>query len=221
MNIVRTEKAVGRARNRALKDYTGLRINKLEVLSLYERDPKWNNHKWLCRCDCGSTKPIGIKNVISGKTASCGCIKREDVAERNTTHGMSHLNGYRSWKDMRSRCNNPGDSDFKDYGGRGIVVCSRWDDFSLFIADLGDRPKGFTLDRIDVNGNYEPSNCRWADGKTQANNKRVNRIIEWNGRSQTLQQWCEETGIDHSKAGYRLRQGWPMEKVFSHEDFRK
>lgn len=121
---------------------------------------------------------------------------------------------------MRSRCRNPNDSDYADYGGRGIAVCDRWQAFAAFYDDMGDRPAGFTLDRIDVNGNYEPTNCRWAGAQQQANNKRSNRAIEIGGVSQTLQQWCDQFGVEPSKARYRLRQGWALDQVFSLGDFR-
>lgn len=139
---------------------------------------------------------------------------------RNTTHGLSDSFAYRSWKDMRARCNNPNDSDYKDYGGRGILVCKEWDDFGVFFADMGERPTGKTLDRIDVDGDYCAANCRWATPEEQANNKRTNRLIVWGDDQKTLAQWCRETGVEHSKAQYRLKQGWPVARVFSLEDFR-
>lgn len=177
--------------------------------------------KWSCLCDCGGVKTVTTKQLRSGQTASCGCALSEMLRLRNSTHGLSRDPAYRSWKDMRSRCNTPTDSDYKDYGGRGIKVCDRWSDFAAFLADMGPRPFGMSVDRKDVNGNYEPSNCRWADAKTQANNKRSNHFIEWGERRQTLAAWCAETGVDQSKARYRLRMKWPVEKVFSMEDFRR
>lgn len=147
---------------------------------------------------------------------------RPDLSARNTKHGLSRTERatYRSWKDLRARCQNPNDSDYKDYGGRGITFDPRWEDFAVFFAEMGRRPEGMSLDRIDVNGNYEAGNCRWATAMTQANNKRSNHRIEWNGRSQTLMEWSRETGVDQSKARYRLKQNWPLEAVFSREDFR-
>lgn len=149
--------------------------------------------------------------------------KRPDLTERNTTHGLSRiaLREYRSWKDMRARCRNPNDSDFRDYGARGVSIEPQWEDFEVFFRDMGERPQNQTLDRIDVNGNYGPRNCRWASHKTQANNKRSNHKIEINGIVQTLAQWCERYGIEPSKVRYRLKQGWPAEKAFSSEDFRR
>ena len=122
---------------------------------------------------------------------------------------------------MRARCRNPNDTSFRDYGGRGIRVCDRWEDFASFFEDMGERPEGMTIDRIDVNGHYEPGNCRWADDITQANNKRSNVRITRDGVSKTLQEWADATGIKRETIRWRLRQGWPIDRVFSHDDFRK
>jgi hypothetical protein len=154
--------------------------------------------------------------VKTGKT------RRQVLIERNTKHGLCRVypREYRSWKDMRARCRNPNDTNFKDYGGRGIIICSRWDDFALFFADMGIRAAGMTLDRIKVDGNYSPDNCRWASHQTQANNKRSNHRIVFGDDTRTLQQWSDHFGIEASKVRYRLKQGWPLHKVFSSEDFR-
>lgn len=210
-------------RNRALKDYTGQRFGRLTAQLMVERgDRPENNHLWRFACDCGRVVDARIKNVRSGHTQSCGCLHAELMAQRNTTHGLSRAKRreYRSWKDMRARCRNPNDSDYKDYGGRGISVCDRWEDFENFYADMGDRPNGMTLDRIEVNGNYEPSNCRWAPHKVQANNKRSNHLIELNGETRTLQAWCDKLGIEPSKVRYRLKAGCTPDQAFSSGDMR-
>lgn len=203
-------------RNRKLKDYTGARYGRLVVTRMVERGDAENNHLMEVLCDCGVVARKRIKLMRSGHTSSCGCIAREVLVARNATHGLSHGNRreYRSWKDMRARCRNPNDSDFADYGGRGIAVCERWDDFAEFLADMGKRPLGCTLDRINVNGDYSPANCRWADSKTQANNKRSNRIIEIEGVEKTLQAWCDQYGTEPSKVRYRLSVGYsPLEAL--------
>lgn len=219
---IKTAKVEGRQRNRGLTDYSGRKWGRLTALSLVKREPKQNNHAWLFRCDCGAEKTIGIKSVRSGNTASCGCLAGEVLAARNTTHGMSrqHPREYRSWKDMRSRCCCPTDTDYANYGGRGITVCARWQSFAAFFEDLGERPAEHTLDRIDVNRGYSPENCRWAPAEVQANNKRSNFIITHDGRSQTLQQWADETGIQRETLKWRVTQQWPMEKVFCPTDLR-
>lgn len=205
----------------ALKDQTGRKFGRLTAVELVSVDEKWGDHKWRFICDCGNEKVAGIKQVRSGHTSSCGCLFSEMMDERNRTHGLSHHKAtYRSWKDMRARCTNPHDSDYAGYGGRGISVCARWDDFAAFFEDMGARPTGMTLDRINVHGDYSPSNCRWATDETQANNKRSNRFIEFNGETKTLAQWCRVFSLDHSKVRYRLSRGWPLAKAFGQEDYR-
>lgn len=223
MAIIETEKAPGKQRNRPLKDITGRRYGRLTVVAFVERDPNPPNTIWLFECDCGTRKKMRIGNVRTGNVTSCGCVFTEMLVKRNTTHGLckAEKRTYRSWKDMRARCRNPKHKDFYAYGGRGISVCDRWDSFADFFADMGQRPEGETIDRIDTNGNYHPLNCRWATDSQQANNKRNNHVLEWQGRSQTVQQWCDEYGMDHSKVRYRIAQGWPYEDVFSDRDFRK
>lgn len=113
------------------------------------------------------------------------------------------------WRHMLSRCHNPTNSAYRYYGARGIVVCARWKDFELFLSDMGYRPQGTSIDRIDNNRNYEPSNCRWATGFEQANNTRKNRLITVGKKTQTLQQWCNQTGLAHTTVHNRLgRLGW-------------
>lgn len=138
------------------------------------------------------------------------------LSERNTTHGLSRKckTEYLSWKDMRRRCRSASSQDYGLYGGRGIKICPQWSDFAVFFADMGCRPPGHTLERLNVNGDYEPRNCIWADAKTQANNKRSNHFIDHKGARKTLAQWCELYGVDHSKARYRLSRGWSFELVF-------
>jgi hypothetical protein len=205
----------GKKRNRAMKDQSGRRFGRLVAVALVEQDvSKENNHLWLFKCDCGNEKQARIKGVRSGKTSSCGCFFSEMMATRNTKHGFSNSSAtYRSWKDMRQRCMNENSGDWARYGGRGISVCQEWDDFLVFLSDMGERPSGLTLDRIDVNGDYSKENCRWATAKTQANNKTSNKVLTMNGKTQTLQQWADQTGIKRETIAARLRIGMPEEKI--------
>ena len=220
--LIRTELAPGRTRNRGLKDYSGQKWNRLEAVSFVERDLRWADHKWLFKCDCGKDHIAGISQVRKGQTKSCGCALIDALVERNVTHGLSgnHPRAYKIWKGIRQRCMNPNNGSYSDYGGRGIMVCERWEDFAAFLADMGDPPNGFSIERENVNGNYQPSNCSWQANKVQANNKRSNHAIYHDGKTKNLTEWCEIYGIEPSKVRYRLKQGWSTDKAFSNEDFR-
>ena len=144
MSYLKTEKMPGRQRNRPLKDYSGQRFGRLVAVRLVERDCRWNAHKWMFRCDCGNEKIISIKSVRAGHTASCGCLFSERLVQRNSTHGLSKANQreYRSWKDMRSRCNNSNNTSYQDYGGRGISICERWSGSRCFSPIWGQGHPG-------------------------------------------------------------------------------
>lgn len=214
----------GRVRNRPLKDYAGVRFGRLIGVVLISRDltPE-NNHLWEFVCDCGNHVERRIKNVRSGKTSSCGCLARELTVARNETHGLTRQfpREYGLWKGMRDRCQRTGNRSYADYGGRGITVCPRWEDFARFMDDMGPCPNGLSIDRMDTNGNYEPGNCRWATATQQANNKRSNHVITYLGKSLTLQQWCDKFNLEASKVRYRLKRGWNLDRAFSREDYRK
>lgn len=128
--------------------------------------------KWECRCDCGVFTVVFITALRSGGTTSCGCNRG-----KNKTHGMTLTATYRTWKTMKARCNNSKSPDYKWYGAKGVTVCKRWtESFEAFLEDMGERPKGKTLDRIDSRGHYEPSNCRWATPKEQAQNRGASEV---------------------------------------------
>lgn len=135
------------------------------------------------------------------------------------THGHTKNNSdtptYRSWYAMKARCINPNNSRYASYGGRGITVCDTWMSFTNFLSDMGERPEGHTLDRLDNSLGYSPSNCRWASSKQQAQNKRNNTIISANGKSQCLQAWANELNVPPSTLGYRLKQGWDHDKLIN------
>ena len=135
----------------------------------------------------------------------------------NRRHGMTNSNLHRIWVSMRQRCENPNDPAYGNYGGRGIKVCKRWSKFEDFLADVSPRPEGTSLDRIDVNGHYEPGNCRWATKKQQSRNRRDNRVLTIRGKSQTIAEWAEETGKMPGTISIRLSRGWSEEDAVFRE----
>lgn len=170
---------------------------------------KHHRFQWLCQCDCGNQTIVDGEHLRTGHTTSCGCRK-------NIRHGGTYAPEYASWCDMKSRCNNPNNVSFDNYGGRGISVCERWDKYQNFISDMGNRPTlKHTLDRIDNDGNYEPSNCRWATRKEQQRNRRTNHIIEFNGESKNITDWSNDLGIKLTTLIGRLDRGWSIEKTLT------
>lgn len=158
-------------------DLTGRSFGRLSVLGLAERSPA-GKVRWRCSCECGGSATVMTDALKSGKTQSCGCLQKERTADALRKHGDgSRAHGeareYRSWMGMLTRCHNPRNPKYPRYGGRGISVCDKWRaSYATFLADMGRCPPGFSLDRIDVDGDYEPGNCRWADAATQAFNRR-------------------------------------------------
>lgn len=187
------------------RDYT---LKKPLPQSRYGRLTVIGNAKggWLCRCDCGTEKVVRAQCLKSGATQSCGCYQR-DVRQRPWKHGMTYKPIYRLWVSMVDRCTRQNVPNYPLYGGRGIRVCERWMTFENFYADMGDRPEGMSLDRIDSDGNYEPSNCRWATAKQQANNVRRNVLLTHNGKTQSIGLWAAELGIGIQTIRTRINRG--------------
>jgi hypothetical protein len=196
---------------------TGQRFTRLLVLGSANEKTPWGHRLWNCVCDCGKEVKVTTGSLQSGNNKSCGCYNSDVTAERNrqnATHGLSKTSLYQTWNAMLQRCNNPNSNNWQDYGGRGIKVCQRWQTFENFYADMGQIPSPeHTLDRINNNGNYEPSNCRWATMIEQQNNRRSNKIIVYKGVSYTVAELARTHGINIATFEYRLNRGWTIEQA--------
>lgn len=170
--------------------------------------------KWICLCDCGSRVSVFGSSLTTGNTSSCGCASRESTAKRNQSHGMSRTRTYRIWQAMLNRCRNPNMAMYPRYGGRGIRVCSRWESFENFYADMGECPKGMSIDRINNDANYEPGNCRWANRRIQSRNKSSNRIISYGGRRLCLTDWAKSLSMDQASLAERIEK-WGVARALT------
>lgn len=190
-------------------DISGMIFCRWTVLREDGRD-KRGEVLWRCRCKCGNESRITSSSLRSGNSRSCGCILKDHPPKK--THGASNTKLYQVWKGMIRRCENKNTRHYNDYGGRGISVCERWrHSFENFINDMGPRPEGYSIERKDNNGNYEPLNCIWASSKDQNNNTRNNRVIIIGGEQKTMTQWSTIYGISASTIWKRIKLGWSDE----------
>lgn len=195
------------------QDLTGQRFGRLTVIERTKNHGKQT--VWVCKCDCGNFSNVQASNLKHNNVRSCGCILRE--MKPALIHGQHGTRLYEIWHSMKQRCYLPTVRPYSNYGGRGITVCDEWlHDFQAFYdwAMANGYRDDLTIDRKDTNGNYEPSNCRWATKKEQSNNKRNNRYITYNGETHTLAEWCEITGLSRPTLKYRLKY-WEIERVFT------
>lgn len=195
-----------------LIDLTEQTFNNLTVIARAENGNR-GNARWLCRCVCGNKVIVSANNLKSGAVKSCGCLRKPYA-----THRASNTPLYRMWISMIYRCENPKYFAYKYYGKRGITVCEEWHDFLVFKSWVDNtKPIGkYSLDRIDNNKSYCPSNCKWSSAKEQANNRRSNVLIEYQGDSHTLRQWSEIIGFDYKTVHNRIHKlKWSFEKAIS------
>lgn len=195
-------------------DLTGNRYGRLTVISRAEskkRKTGGSRTMWNCQCDCGNIVVVDGDHLKSGHSKSCGCITKK--------HGMFGTRIYKIWDSMYQRCYNSNHAAYKDYGGRGITVCDEWlHNFQAFYewSMSNGYADNLTIDRINVNGNYEPSNCRWATDIEQHNNTRKNRYIEFNGETHTMAEWARITGIKYATLASRIiTKGWSIERALT------
>lgn len=173
---------------------------------------------WLCRCKCGNETVALGEDLAKGKFRSCGCYSRDRIAavgRAHRTHGLTDSRVYRIWTSMLTRCRNPNTGKWKYYGGRGIKVCKRWLKFENFIADMGMPPAGMSLDRINVDADYKPSNCKWSDSREQTRNRRNTVRLTHNGETLSVAEWARRLGIKPSTMHTRISANLPADKLFS------
>ena len=198
-------------------DLIGKNFGRWKVLS---RNQNRGKHPyWQCICECGKARSVNQSSLITGLSKSCGCLSKEVTAatgRANRVHGGAGSATYRIWQSMIQRCRNSNLEIFKYYGGKGITVCDEWLDYSTFLRDMGERPKGRSIDRIDGGKGYYKDNCRWATNKEQSRNIRTNRNVTYNGVEKSLSQWCEELNLNYQAVHSRLtRYGWAVNKALS------
>ena len=198
----------------------GQKFHRLTVIERAESTPGNRGKRWLCQCECGNQTIARNDSLKNGRSKSCGCYKNEQASKRivsiNKTHGMNNTPEHMCWKGLMNRCNNKNSPSYKDYGCRGIKVCESWKKFENLYKDMGKRPEGTSIDRIDVNGDYCPENCRWATIEEQSRNKRDNIHIEYKGQTKILTDWAKEINISVQTLYKRLYDyGYSVEEAFN------
>lgn len=200
--------------NKIRSEVLGKRFGRLVAIREKGRDSR-GAIIWECKCDCGNITQVTTYRLTKGIIKSCGCYQRDITKELFTSHNMSRTRLYKIWQDMKARCNNSNTPYYHKYGGRGISVCAEWNTFEPFRdwALANGYQENLTIDRIDVNGNYEPNNCRWITNQEQQNNKRTSHFLTYNGKTQTITEWGKELGIKPKTLQSRIMDyHWSVEK---------
>jgi hypothetical protein len=198
-------------------DISGKRFGRLVVMNVKEKT-KSGGYLWNCQCDCGNIIKSCFWNLKKGKTKSCGCFKRDNIVNFNFKHGNCYTRIYRIWAGMKDRCNNPKNDNYHNYGGRGITICENWenhfDNFYNWSISNGYEDN-LSIERIDVNGNYCPQNCKWATIKEQNNNTRRSILITYNGETKTLKEWSCCLNLSYGTIYSRYKNGYTVEEIFN------
>ena len=169
---------------------------------------------WIVECSCGIRKSVRAGNLKNGGTLSCGCWRKDRLLKHGCRVDVKKTPPeYNSWVLMRDRCNNPNNKTYSYYGGRGIKVCKRWNNYGVFLSDMGPQPKGFSLDRINPDLGYKPSNCRWASKTRQSRNRRDSIMLTYKGVTKQLNDWAEHLGMPYTTLKYRYYAGKPTEEI--------
>lgn len=194
--------------------------HRLKIIDVIRRPN--NVHIAVCICVCGNKSTPFLRDVLSGHTKSCSCLQKYKAGRRLRTHGMNGHKLYGAWNRMRQRCNSPLDQDYKHYGGRGIKVCDRWGWFPNFVSDMEEGYRsGLTLDRIDVNGDYRPDNCRWVTQSVQVRNQRRNVYVVYKGKKMCLEDAAKLSPVHPKTIKARIQRGWTHKKAIEHPSLRK
>lgn len=198
---------------RSKKKFEYLKLEKYGMLRLLSLSHVSNKNIYaLTLCDCGRESIMILNNVVKSNS-SCGCARMKAIAEKNKTHGMKGTRTYSIWHSMRSRCKNVNHPSYKDYGGRGIFIDKRWDKFENFYIDMGDVPRGKSLDRIDNDRGYSKQNCRWATSEEQCNNRRNSKLYLIEGKSMSLPQWCRDRKMPMTTVKNRILRGMSIQQA--------
>lgn len=199
-------------------------MDKINGITILARAPnKKGRTMYYCLCHCGNLFKTSQSHLYDGHTTSCGCIHKINASILFTTHGKTGTRLRGIWNNMKTRCYNKHYYQYKDWGGRGVEICNEWlNDFQTFYewAINNGYKENLSIDRIDVNGNYEPNNCRWVDTKTQANNKRNNVKITYNGMTKTISEWADYLGVNRNAFSSRVKRKWDIDRVFN-QPYRK
>lgn len=184
---------------------------------------KWGYTTWICRCSCGTVKTIAQSELLQGRTKSCGCYRKDSARKQHTVHGGNKERLYEVWHGMKKRCSPANKDKYPSYAGRGIAVCEEWSDsyecFKRWAVKNGYNEEAAynecTIDRIDVNGNYCPQNCRWVNMKAQCNNRRNTIYLTLNNETKSISVWADEVGISIDVLYHRYKSGWSNEKILT------
>lgn len=196
-------------------DISGETFGRLTVITQASSHPV----KWRCLCSCGNESIVATSKLTTGWTKSCGCLQKESASKLQTRHGeCKRVNGkrsvpkeYESWSAAKDRCYNTNSPLYKYYGGRGIKMSDLWrNDFGLFLADMGPRPKGYTIERVNNDGDYAPDNCRWATRKEQANNRRTSNLVTHGSETLSVMEWSRRLGVRHQTLGKWIKKGMTL-----------
>lgn len=206
------------SKGKRVKVKPGDRFGRLTIIK--EVTGRINKRRYFqCECDCGNIKTIRLDGLTRGKVVSCGCFNLERSVEANTKHGLCKDRIYKIWSGMKGRCLNKNNTFYKNYGGRGVTICEEWMDFKVFYkwAKENGYQDNLSIERQNVHGKYEPSNCTWIDMDAQKRNTTVTKRITFDGKTQTMRQWASDIGVHSSTLCRRFKSGMTIKQALTHK----